>query len=83
LVAESTLATSAEKSVACCEIDSRWTVTPAPCSVLPTMSARPVEYASWSSTIMTLDPLLAPSFSCMYLASVGPCTPSFGTTRKK
>ena len=42
-----------------------------------------MEYDSWSSTIITVEPLVTPSFFIMKLASVGPCTESFGTTRKK
>src|SRR5690349_24459414 len=42
-------------------------------------ATRPVEYASWSSTIMS-D--LGCRLSMMYLASCGPCTLSLDTTRK-
>ena len=55
-----TFATSDEKSVAFWLIDSRSTLTPACLSTVWTMSASPVEYDSWSSTIMTLVPFVAP-----------------------
>jgi hypothetical protein len=47
------------------------------------MSARPVEYASWSSTTITFWPDFRPRSENMKLTAVGPCTPSFGTSRKK
>src|SRR5919108_152602 len=56
-----TLATSDEKSVAFWLTDSRSILTPLPESDCPTMSARPVEYDSWSSTIITVSPELTPS----------------------
>ena len=58
-------ATSAEKSVAFWLTDSRSTVTPLAVSASPTMSARPVEYDSWSSTIITVSPDFTPSVDVM------------------
>ncbi len=52
---------SDEKSVAFWLIDSRSTLTPLPESDWPTMSARPVEYDSWSSTTITASPDFTPS----------------------
>ena len=56
----STFPTSAEKSVSFWVIDSESTLTPAFVSADLTIPARPVEYDSWSSTIMTLEPLVTP-----------------------
>ena len=55
-----TLPTSAEKSVSFWLIDSESTLTPAFVRSDLTIDARPVEYDSWSSTIMTVEPLVTP-----------------------
>src|SRR5919197_1409621 len=73
------LLTTDEKSVDFWLTDSRKTATPAPLSFCSTLSAMPVEYDVWSSTMKTF---LAFSSPAMWSASVGPWTVSGGTTRK-
>ena len=48
-----TLATSEEKSVVFCETDSWSTLIPAALKTGTIAATRPVEYASWSSTIIS------------------------------
>src|SRR5438876_10882650 len=75
-----TFVTIDEKSDWLIETDSRIVVTPFFFSVASAASARPTEYGSCASISTTF---LAFSLSTMYVASVGPCTESSGTTRKK
>src|SRR5262249_31009048 len=53
VVAGVTLATSEEKSVSFCETDSWSTLIPAALKIGTIAETRPVEYASWSSTIIS------------------------------
>src|SRR6185437_10603972 len=74
-----TLATSEEKSVVFWDTDSWSTLIPAALNTGVMAATRPVEYDSWSSTIIRA---LGCRLSTMEWASCGPCTPSLVTTRK-
>src|SRR5207244_4274643 len=75
-----TLVTIDEKSAWLVVTARRIVLTPFFFNVASAASARPTEYGSCASTSTTF---LAFSLSTMYVASVGPCTESSGTTRKK
>src|SRR5919106_244899 len=76
--ASPTALTSAEKSLASWLTESRRTVTFASSSAAVAVSASPVLYELWSSTMKTS---CASSSSAMKVAIVGPWASSFGTTR--